>query len=291
MLLLTALIWGFAFVAQQMGMDYIEPFTFNCIRFLIGFIVLQPCIYLLDKKRTASGAVSAAPVTSEDKKTLYLGALCCGLPLAFASAAQQTALVYSPAGKVGFLTALYILFVPILGIFFKKKTGPGVWLGVMIAVIGMYLLCIKDGFTLGTGDSFAFLCSTIYAIQILFVDHFSPKVDGLRLASLEFLVAGIVNGIFMLCTETPALSGILSAAVPLLYTGVLSCGIAYTFQIIAQKDAEPTVAALIMSLESVFSAIGGWLILHQILSPRESLGCLLMFAAIILAQLPVKSAD
>ena len=189
---------------------------------------------------------------------------------------------------MGFLTALYILFVPIFGIFLKKKAGLHIWLGVLVAVIGMYLLCITDSFSLGKGDAYALLCAVIFALQIMFVDHFSPKTDGLRLSCLEFLVAGIINAIFMFFTETPDISYILAAALPLLYAGVLSCGVAYTLQVIAQKDADPSIAALIMSLESVFSVLGGWVILHQILSPREIFGCLLMFSATILAQLPGK---
>ena len=163
-----------------------------------------------------------------------------------------------------------------------------IWLGVLVAVIGMYLLCITDSFSLGKGDAYALLCAVIFALQIMFVDHFSPKTDGLRLSCLEFLVAGIINAIFMFFTETPDISYILAAALPLLYAGVLSCGVAYTLQVIAQKDADPSIAALIMSLESVFSVLGGWVILHQILSPREIFGCLLMFSATILAQLPGK---
>ncbi|MCI8293103.1 MAG: DMT family transporter [Hespellia sp.] len=284
MLFLSAFIWGLAFVAQQIGMEYMEPFTFNSIRFFIGSIVLLPCIWLLDRKKNASQVSSH----SVDKKTLYVGAICCGIPLAFASGVQQVALLYSPAGKVGFLTALYILFVPIFGIFLKKKAGLHIWLGVLVAVIGMYLLCITDSFSLGKGDAYALLCAVIFALQIMFVDHFSPKTDGLRLSCLEFLVAGIINAIFMFFTETPDISYILAAALPLLYAGVLSCGVAYTLQVIAQKDADPSIAALIMSLESVFSVLGGWVILHQILSPREIFGCLLMFSATILAQLPGK---
>lgn len=283
-LLTAAMIWGFAFVAQQIGLDHIEPSTFAACRFVIGAIALLPVIYYFDRKRAASGKI-----IHTDKKTLVLGAICCGLPLGFASAAQQHALLYSPAGKVGFLTAMYILFVPIIGIFLKKKAGWKLWIGVAIAVCGMYLLCITDSFSLGLGDSFALLCSLIYALQILAIDHFSPKLDGVKLSCGQFIVAACVNSILMFITETPSWSGIIAATIPLLYVGILSGGVGYTLQILAQKDAEPSIAALIMSLESVFSVLGGWLILDQVLTTRETFGCILMFAAIVLAQLPEKS--
>ena len=284
LLLLTAMIWGFAFVAQQMGMDYIGPFTFAAIRFFIGFLALLPVIWITDKKRAKSASAPAPEKT--DRRLLLIGGLCCGISLGLASAVQQLALTTSPAGKVGFLTALYILFVPILGIFLKKKVGLKIWLSVAIAIVGMYLLCITDSFSLKPGDSLALLCSVIFAIQMLFADHFSPKLNGLKLSCTQFLVASVLNFILMLIWETPNISGILSAVVPLLYTGLLSSAVGYTLQIIAQKDSPPAVAALILSLESVFSVIGAWLILHQTMSLRETFGCLFMFAAIILAQLP-----
>ena len=175
-----------------------------------------------------------------------------------------------------------------LSILLHKKIGWKVWIGIVIAVVGMYLLCVTEGFSLGKGDLLAILCAFLFAFQILFVDHFAPKLDSLKLSAAQFTVAAVVNGIFVLCFEHPTLYGIKSAAVPLLYAGVLSSGVAYTLQIVTQKYAEPTIAALIMSLESVFSVLGGWLILHQHLSPKELAGCVLMFGAIILAQLPEK---
>lgn len=285
-LFLAALIWGLAFVAQQMGMDYQEPFSFNGIRFLIGSVILLPVIFYSDRKRK----LYLKEVPPLDKKLLLIAGLWCGIPLAFASAVQQIALVYSPAGKVGFLTAMYILVVPILGIFFRKKITPNIWIGVLIAVAGMYLLCMSGGFTLTKGDSFAIFCAFIFALQIMAIDHYSPKTDVLRLACLEFFIASVINLFFAFLLETPTLSGISHAILPLLYTGVLSSGVAYTLQVVAQKYAQPTIAALLMSLESVFSVLGGWLILHQNLSLRETFGCVLMFAAIILAQLPEKKA-
>lgn len=186
---------------------------------------------------------------------------------------------------------MYILVIPIVGLFMKKKAGLNLWVGVLVAVAGMYLLCITDSFSLSLGDSYALVCSLIYTVQILFIDHFSPKLDGLKLSCGQFLAAAAVNGVLMLLTESPSWDGIIAAAIPLLYTGVLSSGVAYTLQIIAQKDAEPSIAALIMSLESVFSVLGGWLILNQTLTTRETFGCILMFVAIVLAQLPEKSKN
>ncbi len=295
LLLLTAMIWGFAFVAQQMGMDYIGPFTFAAIRFFIGFLALLPVIWITDRRKakstsdSVSGNNGGAPeLTSakSNRRLLLIGGICCGISLGLASAVQQLALTTSPAGKVGFLTALYILFVPILGIFLKKRAGLKIWISVAIAIVGMYLLCITDSFSLKPGDSLALLCSIIFAIQMLFADYFSPKLNGLKLSCAQFLVASTLNFILMLIWETPNISGILSAVVPLLYTGLLSSAVGYTLQIIAQKDSPPAVAALILSLESVFSVIGAWLILHQTMTLRETFGCLFMFAAIILAQLP-----
>lgn len=282
LMLLAAFIWGMAFVAQKMGMDHLGPYTFNSLRFFIGVLVLLPFILYVDKKRSTLGA--SVPV--KNKKLLLKAALCCGIPLSLASAVQQVALLYSPAGKVGFLTALYILFVPLISIWLHKKIGWKVWIGIVIAVAGMYLLCVTEGLSLGKGDLLAILSGFLFAFQILFVDHFSPQLDSLKLSASQFAVAATVNGFFILCFEQPTLAGIKGAAIPLLYTGVLSCGVAYTLQVVTQKHAEATIAALIMSLESVFSVLGGWIILHQHLSVKELIGCGLMFGAIVLAQLP-----
>lgn len=284
LLLLTAFIWGMAFVAQKVGMDYVGPFGFNSIRSLIGATVLLPVIFVLDRKRAKMNIKKA----TWKQKELWIGGILCGIFLCAGSTLQQFALIGSPVGKVGFITALYILFVPILGLFLKKHVGKKVWFGVVLAVIGMYLLCMTEGFSLAPSDFMTLLCAFAFSFQILTIDHFSPKVDGVRMSCIQFLVCGVICFIPMMITEAPKITDILQGWAPILYAGVLSCGVAYTLQIVAQKHAEPTIASLLMSLESVFSVIGGWLILGQVLSRREMIGCALMFGAVILAQLPEK---
>lgn len=288
MLVLTALIWGMAFVAQSVGMKYVGPFTFTCIRSLLGGFVLIPCIWFLDKMNEAGGGKKKEPMTPAEKKLLLTGGLLCGLALCAASNLQQTGVQYTTVGKAGFITALYIVLVPIMGIFLKKRAGIKIWISVAIAVSGLYLLCMTEKFTIGKGDFFVLLCAVVFSIHILLIDYFSPKVDGVRMSCIQFFVAAILSAVPMFFIERPDMSAIFAAAVPLLYAGVLSSGMAYTLQIVAQKDADPAVASLILSLESVFSVLAGWLILGQVLNTREMAGCVLMFAAIILAQLPQK---
>ena len=285
-LLIIALIWGAAFVAQSAGMDYIGPFTFNCARSILGGIVLIPVIYVLDKKKKKE--VSQGKEVVQNKKTLIIGGVCCGFFLMLGSSLQQIGIQYTTAGKAGFITALYILIVPILGLAVGKKAGIKVWIGVVLAVIGMYFLCMTSGLSIAKGDFYILLGSVAFSFHILVIDHFSPKADGVRIACTQFFITGVLSAIPMFLFETPRLSDIFAAAVPVLYAGVLSSGVAYTLQIVAQKDADPTVASLILSLESVFSVLGGWVILGQKLSIREIAGCILMFSAIILAQLPEK---
>ena len=293
MLFLTAFIWGSAFVAQSVGMDYVGPFTFSCVRSFIGGIFLIPCIWFLDqwsaKNDRTEGEKKA--VSKEEKKMELLGGICCGLALCVATNLQQIGMQYTTVGKAGFITALYIVLVPIFGIFLKKKVEARIWVSVMISVVGLYLLCITDKLVLGKGDTLVLLCAVVFTIHILVIDYFSPKADGVRIACIQFFITGILSAIPMFLFETPRLSDIFAAAVPVLYAGVLSSGVAYTLQIVAQKDADPTVASLILSLESVFSVLGGWMILGQKLSIREIAGCILMFSAIILAQLPEKSKN
>ena len=290
MLFLTAFIWGSAFVAQSVGMDYIGPFTFSCVRSFIGGIFLIPCIWFLDKWRAKNGGaeVQKTVATKEEKKMILRGGICCGLALCVATNLQQIGMQYTTVGKAGFITALYIVLVPIFGIFLKKKVEARIWVSVVISVVGLYLLCITDKLVLGKGDTLVLLCAVVFSIHILVIDYFSPKADGVRIACIQFFVTGILSAVPMFLFETPRLADICAAAVPVLYAGVLSSGVAYTLQIVAQKDADPTVASLILSLESVFSVLGGWIILGQKLSTREVTGCILMFAAIILAQLPAK---
>ena len=291
MLFLTAVIWGIAFVAQSVGMEYVGAFTFNSTRCIIGGFVLIPCIFLLDrlKGRKKGEETSASGGMAEGKKEwriLLIGGICCGVALFVASNLQQFGIQYTSVGKAGFITAMYIVLVPVMGIFLKKTIGMNIWISVILAVAGLYLLCITEGFSIGRGDILVLLCALVFSIHILVIDYFSPKVDGVKMSCIQFFVCGILSGIGMLIWETPTLHAIMQAWVPILYAGVMSCGVAYTLQILGQKGMNPTVASLILSLESVVSVIAGWLLLGQNLSMRELLGCVLMFAAIVLAQLP-----
>lgn len=296
LLLLTATIWGVAFVAQSVGMEYIGPFTFNAVRNLIGGVVLIPCIALLKKinDRTAEPSSEQAEaeavsenVAREGNRTLLLGGISCGVLLFIASNLQQIGIQYTTVGKAGFITAMYIVLVPILGIFFRKKAGLRIWIAVVMAAAGLYTLCMTDGgFSLQKGDFLVLLCALAFSVHILVIDYFAPKVDGVKMSCIQFFVCALLSGIGMLLFEEPDMALILQAWVPVLYAGVLSCGVAYTLQIVGQKGMNPTVASLILSLESVVSVIAGWLILGQALSARELAGCALMFAAIVLVQLP-----
>lgn len=292
LLVITALIWGIAFVAQSEGGDAVGPFTFNGIRSFVGSAVLLPVIALLDKLKLTS----RKPKTKEDRRLLWTGGICCGVVLFLASSFQQMGIYMgTAAGKAGFLTACYILLVPVLGIFLKKKCGFKVWIGIGLTLVGLYLLCMSGSMRFQLSDLLLLICALLFAVQILAVDHFSPLVDGVRMSCIQFLVCGLLSVIPMLCTETFGAGGaaawlanlsIPAAWIAILYAGVFSCGVGYTLQIVGQDGLNPTVASLIMSLESVFSVIAGWLILNQSLGLRELLGCVLIFAAIILAQLP-----
>ena len=292
LLLLTAAIWGVAFVAQSVGMDYVGPFTFNTVRSLLGGIVLIPCIVLLKRidvgsKDTAGAAEHASGDPAGQRKVLLTGGVACGVLLCIASNLQQFGIMYTSVGKSGFITAMYIVLVPVLGIFLKKKAGIKIWCSVAIAVGGLYLLCMTDsGFSIQKGDLLLLLGAVIFSFHILTIDYFSPKVDGVKMSCIQFFTCGILSMVCMFLFEQPQIGAILQAWMPIVYAGVLSCGVAYTLQIVGQKGMNPTVASLILSMESVISVIAGWLILHQKLSGRELLGCVLMFAAIILVQLP-----
>ena len=284
LLLLTATIWGVAFVAQSVGMDYIGPFTFNVVRNVIGGLVLIPCIAVFH--RTGAKEEDAGK-TPGSQKNLLLGGICCGVMLFVAGNLQQIGIQYTTVGKAGFITAMYIVLVPILSIFLGKKAGIKIWAAVALAVAGLYLLCMTEsGFSIQKGDLLLMLCALVFSMHILVIDYFSPKVDGVKMSCIQFFTCGILSGVGMLLTEHPQMSDILAAWMPILYAGVMSCGVAYTLQIVGQKGMNPTVASLILSMESVISVIAGWLILHQTLSTKELMGCVLMFAAIILAQLP-----
>lgn len=282
LLVLTALIWGCAFVAQSVGMDYVGPFTFNMARFLIGAIVLLPVIWFMDRQRKTGAEKGAG------QKTLIIGGICCGIALAVASTLQQWGILFTTVGKAGFITAMYIVIVPMLGIFIGKKVRPLIIGCVAIAVVGFYFLCMTESLRLGLGDFLVLLCAIAFSIHILVIDHFSPKVDGVKMSAIQFLTAAIISAVPTLLWEQPVFTEILQAWQPVLYAGIMSCGVAYTLQIIAQKNADPTVASLLLSLESVFSVLAGWVLLGQGLSLKELFGCVLIFCAIILAQLPEK---
>lgn len=283
-LLLTATIWGVAFVAQSVGMEYIDPFTFNAIRCVLGGLVLIPVILVLKKKKETG----AENQEKEDKKTLWAGGIACGVILCIASNLQQFGIMEASVGKSGFFTALYIVMIPVIGIFIGKRPGIKLWFCVALAVVGMYLLCMKDGsFTIERADIMLLLCALAFSVHILVVDYFSPKVDGVKMSCIQFFVCGVLSAVGMLFTETPDISNIQAAWLPLVYAGLLSCGVGYTLQIVGQKGINPVIASLIMSLESVISALAGWVILGQVLSPKEILGCVLMFVAIIITQIPI----
>lgn len=283
-LLLTATIWGVAFVAQSVGMEYIGPFTFNAIRCVLGGLVLIPVILVLKKKKETG----AENQEKEDKKTLWAGGIACGVILCIASNLQQFGIMEASVGKSGFFTALYIVMIPVIGIFIGKRPGIKLWFCVALAVVGMYLLCMKDGsFTIERADIMLLLCALAFSFHILVVDYFSPKVDGVKMSCIQFFVCGVLSAVGMLFTETPDISNIQAAWLPLVYAGLLSCGVGYTLQIVGQKGINPVIASLIMSLESVISALAGWVILGQVLSPKEILGCVLMFVSIIITQIPI----
>ena len=279
LLILTSFIWGVAFVAQSVGMEHVGPWTFTASRSVIGALFLIPVIAFLDKGKPKEER-------PKNTKTLLIGGICCGIALTVASMFQQYGILYTTVGKAGFITALYIVLVPILGIFFKRKPRLIVWFSVLLALVGLYFLCMTDSLRFSRGDTLVLLSALVFSCHILIIDHFSPMVDGVRMSCIQFAVIAIVCGIPALIFEQPTLSSLIAAWAPILYAGMLSSGVGYTLQIVAQKNYDPTVASLIMSLESVFSVLAGWVILKQALSARELLGCVLMFTAIILVQLP-----
>ena len=286
-LLLTAFIWGMAFVAQSTGMDHVEPFTMNCSRSILGGLTLLPVI-LWQRLRARRLPAAEGGAERIDHGATIIGGICCGVILAVASALQQIGICYTTVGKAGFITTLYIVMVPLAGIFWKRKVSGRVWISVALAALGMYLLCMNESFTVNPGDLYVFGCAIAFTGHILVIDHFSPKADCVAMSCIQFFTCALVSGIGMFLFEEPAWVNIRAAAVPILYAGVMSSGVAYTLQIVGQKRTEPVVASLIMSLESVFAVLGGWLLLNQRLSGKEMLGCAVVFAGIILVQLPEK---
>ena len=294
LLLLAATIWGIAFVAQSAGMEYVGPYTFNCIRSILGGLVLIPVILVMDRaKKREDGGESprfSDPVRRKsERKVLLMGGVCCGVALCLASNFQQLGIQYTTVGKAGFITACYIVIVPFLGLFFGKKVSAFVWGAVVLSMAGLYRLCMSGGEGIGginQGDLLVLICAFLFSIHILVIDHFSPLTDGVKMSCIQFFVSGILSGIAMLLFEEPRLDDILAAALPILYAGIFSSGVGYTLQIVGQKGMNPTVASLILSLESSISVLAGWVLLGQSMSLRELSGCALMFGAIILAQIP-----
>lgn len=307
LLLLTSFIWGSAFVAQSSGMDYVGPYTYNMARNVLAFLFLIPVIYVIGKKKgvtdnagsgtgideAASGEANWKSILLPDRTTL-VGGIYCGLVMAVASSLQQIGITMTTAGKAGFITALYIILVPLMGVFIGKKIPRIIWFCVVLAMAGFYLLCVKEGFSISKGDILVLFCSVGFSVHIMTIDHFTSKgVDGVKMACIQFAVAAIVMTPVMFLLENPSVSGLLSAWMAIAYAGILSSGVGFTLQIVAQKDTDPTTATLIMSLESVFAAVSGCLFLNEVLLPKEILGCILVFVAVILAQvpLPVKSKE
>lgn len=283
-LLLATVIWGSTFVAQSVGMDYIGPFTFQAVRCGLAVIGLLPVIYITDKCASRSFHKEWA------NKKLWLGGLLCAIPLFLAVNLQQLGIVSTNAGKSAFLTAMYIVLVPILGLFIKRKPSPMVPFSVVLAMIGLYLLSCVGVTQIQLGDILLLLCALMFAVQILFVDRFAPSVDALRLNCLQAAFCAVASGIIAVFTETVTVPNLLDCWLPLCYAGFLSMGAAYSLQIVGQKHLEPAAASLIMSLESVFAVLFGWLLLQQTMSKWERIGCVLVFAAVILSQIniPIK---
>ena len=279
LLFLAACIWGFAFVAQSVGMDYMGPYTFNGARFLIGAVVLLPLVFVRVKKKKNTPEALSPALTIK-------GGLCCGLAICAASLFQQIGIQYTTVGKAGFITTLYIIIVPVFGLFLRKKVPGMVWIAAVLAAVGMYLLCITESFSIGKGDALVFVCAILFSVHILVIDYFSPKTDGVALSCIQFFTAGIICTVGAWFIEHPTWEQLMAGALPVLYAGVMSCGIAYTLQIIGQRDLDPTIASLILSMESVVSVLAGWILLGQALSVKELAGCVLVFAAVILVQLP-----
>ncbi|MBR5524751.1 MAG: DMT family transporter [Clostridia bacterium] len=281
LLLLTAFIWGVAFVAQKEGGAQMGSLTFNGVRSLLGGGLLLVLLPLLDRV-----GLSRRPSTADEKRSVWLGGVLCGLALFAATNLQQIGLLTTSAGKGGFITALYIVLVPVFGLIIGRRTTLFTWLGVALAVVGLYLLCMQGESGIGSGDLLVLLCAPIFSVQILLVDRFAPRTDCIRLACVQFFTVGILNIPLMFIFEQPSLSAMLACWESVLYAGLLSSGVAYTLQIVAQKDSHPTTASVLMSFESVFAVLAGVVLLGDRMTVWEWSGCAVMFAAVILAQLP-----
>lgn len=290
-LFFAALIWGSSFVSQSAAMDHIGPFTFNACRSFVGFLVLIPVVCFFRKMSLKEKPLSKEEEKELNKRSVSAG-IVCGLALVIASSFQQVGISMTTAGKAGFITALYIIMVPILSVFLGRKIPLIIWLSAIISLIGFYFLCIQEDFSMGQGDFYCLICALCFSIQIMTIDHFTEedsRVDPVMMSMTQFFVVGVVSLILTLLFETPVISDIIKAGGSILYAGALSSGIAYTFQILGQKHTSPAVAPLIMSLESVFAVLFGWLLLGESMNSREILGCFLVFTAVMLSQ--IKQAD
>ena len=291
LLILTAMIWGVAFVAQDVAAEAVPPMYFNGLRMSLAALAILPTVWLMDRRAQTHSAEGLVwkHMTPAQKKELLIGGACCGVLLTLGSTSQQIGLSMGAGpGKAGFVTAMYIVLVPLAGIFWHKRIGVLVWIAVALSAAGLYLLCMQGSFHLALSDAMLLLCAVAYTGHILVVDHFSRHTDCVKMSFVQFAVTAVLCLIGGILFETVSLSAVLSCAVPIAYAGILSAGMGYTLQILAQRDAEPAIASLLMSMESVFAVLAGWIILGDALSLRELLGCVLMMGAIVLAQLPQK---
>lgn len=287
-LFITAVIWGTAFVAQSMGNELVGPFTFNASRYVIGSLVLIPLVIILNKKGMNE---PIEPVSDKEKlRNTLIGGVFCGIALTAGSSLQQVGLLYTTVGKAGFGTSLYIIIVPIMGIFLKKKVPLRVWIAALIAIAGFYFMCMSRVDTINKGDLMVLIGAFAWSIHIHTVDHFAPRADTVMMSSVQFAVSSLICWVIAGFCETIVLTDFVACAFPILYAGIMSCGIAYTLQIIGQVNVEPSLACLIMSLESVVSAIAGWIILGQSMIAIEIFGAMMVFAGVIIAQLPEKES-
>ena len=284
LLLLAALIWGFAFVAQRVGMEYMGPFTFNAVRFALGCLVLIPLIIYRKKKGSDQKLLQG----SVNRLFFFFLSLLLGIILFAGTSLQQTGMVYTTAGNGGFITGLYVVFVPILGLFIGQKTGIPLWIGAMLAVAGLYFLSVGKNFTINKGDVFVFCCAIVWAFHVLYVGWLSPRTDPIKLSVIQYAICSFLSFIAAFLFENISMNAILNGIWPVLYGGLLSVGIAYTIQVVAQQTAHPSYVSIILSMESLFAAIGGWLLLSEPLTGRGIAGGLLMLSGMIIAQVKRK---
>ena len=284
-LLVCAAIWGSAFVAQSVGAEYVGAFTFLAVRNWIAVVFLIPVIFVRDTILKKRGRPSVRPANRTQRRCLLTGGAACGFFLCAASAFQQVGIRYTTTAKAGFITALYVVIVPILSVFFGKSVKSRIWMCVALAVLGLYLLCMRGELSLSFGDGVVLVCAFLFACQIMTVDYFAPQVDTVRLSQTQFLVTALLSTVCMFFFEDLSTDSLIKALPSIAYAGVMSSGVAYTLQIIGQQNLNPAIASITMSLESVFAALAGWIVLGQSMTVRELAGCVLMFAAIILAQL------